>query len=431
MASANRVDRWARWSLLLALALAVLGKVLDRPGLAPFWGGLLFAFGEAALVGGLADWFAVKALFAHPFGIPFPHTAIIPRNRHRIVREVRELVQHEWLPRSLLTAKVEAFDFVGQGLLPVVEPLKPHLREVLRSAALDLLDQLSPQQVAGFLARGLAGSVDADKVGPFLADLARRAREEGWLAPLLREWVRALQDWAESPRSRQTIQRRLGQAAYAYQDRSWFKGLTLRVAEALGGVDLEAAAAALQAEVYHFATDQLAEESELQRVVSDGLSTVERRLRGEPEFMESVKGFILDTAQAGPLAGLLGPVLASLCAEGRRELASAESSALRVAMRQLDGWVARLEKDAVLREQLNAWCRRLAVGMVEKHHSLIGALVEEQMNRLSERNLSELIQAKVGEDLNWIRLNGTFVGGLVGTALYLSFTLGRWLLEGP
>ena len=66
-----------------------------------------------------------------------------------------------------------------------------------------------------------------------------------------------------------------------------------------------------------------------------------------------------------------------------------------------------------------AWCRRLATELVDKHHSLVGALVEEQMNRLSDQDLTELIQARVGEDLNWIRLNGTFVGGLIGLVLYL------------
>src|SRR6266699_3371301 len=99
MSARKRVDRWAKASLLAALALAVAG--------------LLLAFGEAALVGGLADWFAVRALFAHPFGIPFPHSALIPRNRRRIVAEVRSLVENEWLPRAMLVGRVNAFDFVG------------------------------------------------------------------------------------------------------------------------------------------------------------------------------------------------------------------------------------------------------------------------------------------------------------------------------
>src|SRR5215468_9221501 len=132
MSPSNRVGRWAKGSLLAALAVAIAGLLLRDSGAAPLVGGMLLACGEAALVGGLADWFAVRALFVHPFGIPFPHTALIPRNRRRIVREIGQLVQHEWLPPSLLKAKVAGFDFVGSGLLPVVEPLKPHLRELIR-----------------------------------------------------------------------------------------------------------------------------------------------------------------------------------------------------------------------------------------------------------------------------------------------------------
>src|SRR5262249_31565797 len=200
----NRVGSWAGWALVGALALAALGRYVEHRH-EPFWGGLLLAFAEAALVGGLADWFAVRALFGHPFGIPFPHTALIPRNRVRLVRQIRDLVLNGCLPRALLTAKVEAFDSVGRGLLPVVEPMKPHLRSVLREVARNVLDEVSPQHVAGFLARGLAGSVNADKVGPFLGDLTRRAREQRWLEPLLREGVQKPAQWADSPPSPHTI----------------------------------------------------------------------------------------------------------------------------------------------------------------------------------------------------------------------------------
>src|SRR5438270_10790551 len=120
MSSANRIDRWAKLSLLFALGLAVVGVILEHYKFAPFVGGLLLAFGEAALVGGLADWFAVRALFAHPFGIPFPHSAIIPRNRRRIEAELRNLVENEWLPRDMLQTRINSFDFVGDMLLPFV-----------------------------------------------------------------------------------------------------------------------------------------------------------------------------------------------------------------------------------------------------------------------------------------------------------------------
>ncbi len=427
MGEPRRVERIARLSLLLALSVAAAGKILEHYAPAKFWGGLLFAFGEAALVGGLADWFAVRALFVHPFGIPFPHTALIPRNRRRIVRQIGNLVQNEWLPKSLLAAKVNAFDFVGDGLLPVVEPLKPHLRELLRSAFLDVLDSIDSEEVSAFLARGLAGTLDGDGIAPALSDLARRAREERWLEPVLREWVRKLQEWADSPASQEAILARLRQAARSYRERGWFKRLTMEVAEAVGGVDLPAAAGVLRDEIKRFAADQLADESGVQQVVRDGLATLERRLRDDPEFLRALRGF----AVPGPDGGLpvvLAPVLKSLREQGRRELESPGSHLLAAAMNHLEGWLKRLESEAALREQVNGWARRLAVQLIEQHHALVGKLVEEQLNRLSEERLSELIEDKVGEDLNWIRLNGTFVGGLVGVFLDLSFSAASALL---
>jgi uncharacterized membrane-anchored protein YjiN (DUF445 family) len=421
------MERWARLSLLAALGVAVAGK-LGEHYLSPFWGGLVFAFGEAALVGGLADWFAVRALFVHPFGIPFPHTAIIPRNRPRIVREIRALVENEWLPRSLLRAKAEAFDFVGSGLLPLAESLRGHLREVLRSIARDVFNQVEPHELAGFLARGVAGSVSAEKVGPFLADLAVRAREQGWLEPLLREWVRRLQEWAGLDQSRAVIRRRLEQAATAYRDKGWFKKVTYKVAEVFGGVDLNEAAGVILDEIRRFAADQLAEGSQVQQIVRDGLKNIERRLREDADFLRDVRDFVLETSETGTLTMLLEPVLASLRSEALREVDDPQSRLVGWAMGQLDAWLRRLAEDAAARDEFNAWCRRLAAAQVDKHHDLIGALVEEQLNRLSEENLSELIEAKVGEDLNWIRLNGAFVGGLVGGFLYLAFTVPMRLL---
>jgi uncharacterized membrane-anchored protein YjiN (DUF445 family) len=425
-----RIERLARLALVAALALAVFGKVLERSGLSPFWGGLFLAFGEAALVGGLADWFAVRALFVHPFGIPFPHTALIPRNRQRIVQEIGQLVQHEWLPPSLFKAKIATFDFVGSGLMPVVEPLRPHLRELLRSAALDVLNDLSPHQVSLLLARGLAGAVDAERIGPFLGDLARRARDQHWLEPLLREWIGRLLRWAQSQQSRAVIHGHLRDAAGAYRERGWFKKVTYNVAERFGGIDLEAAAEVLQDEVRRFAASQLEAGSEMQQMVQDGLEAIERRLHEDPAFLEDIKGFLLETSEAGSLTVLLEPVLTSLRAQARQELEAPGAPVLDNALARIDAWLKQLAENVQLREQINAWCRRLATQLVEQHHSLVGALVEEQLNRLSDENLAKLIEAKVGEDLNWIRLNGSFVGGIVGVVLYLALHLVGWLTGG-
>jgi uncharacterized membrane-anchored protein YjiN (DUF445 family) len=427
MAIPDRIDRLARGSLLIALGLAVVGKVLEHPDRLPFWGGLLAAFGEAALVGGLADWFAVSALFAHPFGIPFPHTALIPRNRNRIIREIRELVLKEWLPLSLLRSKLEKFDFVGQALMPVMAPLRAHLRELFRAIALDLLGRLDTRPAATLIARGLAGVAEGNRLAPFLADLTQRARERRWLEPIVGELVRRLQQWADLPECRRQIRLHLDHAASAYRERGAMKDFAFFVGKVLGAIDLDQAANVLQAELRRFAAEQLAPDSQVHLLLIDGLAGMEHRLREDPTYLDEVRGLLGAT---DTLVALLEPVLASLRDEAGQQLRQPDSPWLELALREVDGWVEQLRTDPKKAEQVNEWCRRLVITQVEQHHGLIGELVEEQMNRLSEKNLTELIQARVGEDLNWIRLNGTFVGGLIGVALYLLTTVVQRLSNG-
>lgn len=427
MAARERIGKVALASLGFALALAVVGKLMELSWGLPFLGGLVAAFGEAALVGGLADWFAVRALFAHPFGIPFPHTAIIPNNRKRLTAEIRKLVVNEWLPRDVLARKVSGFDFVGRGFLPLLPTLRPQLRELLRTALGEALRSVEPRAVAGWLTRGVSGRIEPGQIAPWLAEMVRRAREQGWLEPVLREVVWRLEQWAAAPACRKFIRQRLDRAATSYRERDGWKDLLMTLGEISGGVDLDEASSAVQMELRRFASEQMASGSHMQTMLQDGLAHIEGRLRGDPEFLASITAAV-GGGESAP--AILARVLSSLRDEALRQVEAEHSPWLDLALGQIDGWMTRLQEDAVLRGRVNEWCRNLAVAQIDQHHALIGVLVEEQMNRLSDAAMTELIEKRVGEDLNWIRLNGTFVGGLIGVALYLLVALGRWLSAG-
>ena len=148
---------------------------------------------------------------------------------------------------------------------------------MLAKAAADLLRQASPARLSTFLARGAAQAVDPDKLGPTLANLLARARDQQWLEPLLREWIHKLHDWAALPQSKEIIHNRLALAAGSYRERGWFKNVTYQFAEVLGGVDLQEAADVIQMEIQRFAAEQLAEESQMQQIVRDGLKNIEER----------------------------------------------------------------------------------------------------------------------------------------------------------
>src|SRR5262249_7620362 len=153
------------------------------------------------------DWFAVRALFAHPFGIPFPHSALIPRNRRRIVAEIRGLVENEWLPRSTLVTRINTFDFVASAIMPFVHSHKERLQDLLRTVAQNVLADIPPEQVAGFLARAAGRALEAEEVQAFAARLLHRARQEGWLEPLLEAMLKRLGEWADSAESHTLIYR--------------------------------------------------------------------------------------------------------------------------------------------------------------------------------------------------------------------------------
>jgi uncharacterized membrane-anchored protein YjiN (DUF445 family) len=429
MGSRKRVGSWATASLLLALGLVLFGLTLSRTGITPFWGGLLMAFGEAALVGGLADWFAVRALFTHPLGITiFPHTALIPRNRRRIVQEICNLVETQWLPKEMLRARIDAFDFVGGGLVPVVAALKPSLPDVLRTVAVDLLRDVEPDKVSAFLAQVTGRSLPPEKVVPFLADLLQRLRDETWLRTVLRELVGRLKTWADSPRCRAVILDHLQRAAAEYKKRDLVKRFTTWLAQVSGGLDLETAAGVLQFELQRFAESQAGENSDLYLLVHDGLADLQERLRDNPEFGLRVQNWVLRLRDSEMLEGLIASVVAALQTEGLRLLEGLDSEVLQWAVERLQAWLDRLAADPQTQAWVNDWCHRKAVALLEQYHGLIGVLVREQLDRLSDERLTTMIEEKVGEDLNWIRINGAVVGGVVGMFLYLSITLLTGLL---
>jgi uncharacterized membrane-anchored protein YjiN (DUF445 family) len=424
MGSHNRVGSWATSSLVLALCLVLIGLTLARTGITPFWGGLLMAFGEAALVGGLADWFAVRALFTHPLGITiFPHTALIPRNRRRIVQEICNLVETQWLPKEMLRARIDAFDFVGGGLMPLVAALKPSLPDVLRTVAVDLLHDVEPNKVSAFLAQVTSRSIPPEQVVPFLADLLQRLRDETWLRTLLRELIVRLKRWADSPRCRAVILDHLQRAAAEYKKRDLVKRFTTWLAQVSGGLDLETAAGVLQFELQRFAESQANDQSDLNLMVRDGLADLEGRLRDDPELGLRVQNWVSQLRDSELLEGVIASVVAALQAEGLRILEGLDSEVLGWAVERLQNWVDRLAADPQTQAWVNDWCRRKAVGLLEQYHGLIGVLVREQLERLSDERLTTMIEEKVGEDLNWIRINGAVVGGVVGACLYLSITL--------
>lgn len=382
---------------LLVLFAALFAVTLTVHGPRPAWLALR-AISEAALVGGLADWFAITALFRRPLGLPIPHTAILPANKERIGEGLARFLDRNFLTPEVLLPELR--------LLRLSERLAAWLARRRNAAALaaeigkalpSLLRAVDDRQVAGFLARALgeqlAGAPFAALLGRLVGVLTAAGYHEAVLDCAL--------DYARDRLAR-------GEegvlAAVTERRRRWIpRAINREIARAM----LRALAELLD--------DLRAPEGAARRALLTSIRDFASVLAQSPDAV--LRGV--------PAAALNSPELrawGTASWEAVRDLLladlSAPTSRVERALAMMIGSLGdALQADAAMRVRLDSAVEAIAAEALPWREELI-RFVAEVVRRWEPRGFTERIEAVVGADLQYIRINGTIVGGLVGGALY-------------
>ena len=408
------VDRARRMRMmatgLLLLMAAVLVAALQFGGSHPAWG-YLIAFTEAAMVGGLADWFAVTALFRHPLGIPIPHTAIIPEKKDRIADTMAEFLRDNFLTPGVVARRMRDMNLalaLGDFL---AEPRPRGTRRITEGAAgllADLLQSLDPERLGSQVRAGLARQAERIEIAPLLGNVLAAAIADGRHRPLLDSAIR----WAGvTLETNEDLVRTMIQAR---------ANAVLRWT----GLDQKLANSVLDG-LYRMLAEVLVDpDHQLRKTVEDGLANLAHDLVHDPatrEKVESAKREILNNPAVGEWwMGVWEKLRLSLIDMARHPDAALQG--------QLGGAMAELgralREDPALQWQINRFARRTAVGVASRYGAQIVQLVSETVRRWDARTVSSRIEQAVGRDLQFIRINGTLVGGLVGVAIH---ALTQWL----
>ncbi|HVL76195.1 MAG TPA: DUF445 family protein, partial [Noviherbaspirillum sp.] len=170
--TARGLDRTRRLATGLLIAMAVVFVIARSQQAAYPWLSFVAAFAEAAMVGALADWFAVTALFRSPFGLPIPHTAIIPRNKDRIGDSLSNFLEHNFMTQEIIREELRMIDFAGAvaGWLAQPENSRSLSRQVLRALPA-LLRVVEDEDVRQFMQQRLSRAIDNTKLAPLAAEL--------------------------------------------------------------------------------------------------------------------------------------------------------------------------------------------------------------------------------------------------------------------
>lgn len=388
--------------MLIAMALlfiAARASVHVHPAI-----GFVQAFAEAAMVGGLADWFAVTALFRHPMGLPIPHTAIIPRNKDRIGDTLALFLRDNFLTPAVVARRMRHIDVAGAAGRFLASPSggDGRLRAGASRLMADLLEALDQERLGGMVKGAIGQRLRAIAIGPLIGQAIEAAMRDGRHAPVMDGIIH----WADKALAanehliRQMVHERAGKML------RW-TGLDENLANAiLSGL-----------------TRMLAEMAEdpghpLRQKAEEGMAKLAFDLQFDPDMQAKaaqVRDEILDNpAMQRWIEGLWEQARGGLL-RAVRDPQRAMAGKLGEALRQLGGT---MQQDARLRVVINRFVRRAAVGATASYGDAIVRLVSDTVRGWDAGTVTRRLEHAVGRDLQYIRINGTLVGGLVGLAIH-------------
>ena len=390
----------------LLVAMAVL--FLTVRALTPNDGGwgFLRAFTEAAMVGGLADWFAVTALFRHPLGLPIPHTAIVPRNKDRIGDQLAQFLRDNFLIPGVIARRMRRLDVAGaiaRWLTDPPEGAGGRFRRGASKLVAQVLEGLDPARLGGMVKAGIGARLRETEVSPILGQLLKAAIAEGRHAPLLDGAIR----WAAGALAandhliRAMVHERAGSLL------RW-TGLDETVANKL--IDgLDNLLAEMTGNPEH--PLRLKAEEGLDRLAWDLQHDDAMRAR-----IEAMKNeLIANPAMQRWLDGLWEQARAAM-RKIARDPEAAMAGRIGDVLRQIG---ATLRDDIHLSRTINRFVRRAVVGIAADYGDGIVRLVSETVRGWDTATITGRLENAVGRDLQYIRINGTVVGGLVGLAIHV------------
>ncbi|MEV7034054.1 DUF445 domain-containing protein [Streptomyces sp. NPDC093272] len=403
----RRMKATATGLLLFVAVVYVLAKWASGAG-AGSWADYVAAAAEAGMVGALADWFAVTALFRHPLGLPIPHTAIIPTKKDQLGVSLGEFVGENFLSRDVVRQRLRAVGIASRLGAWLAEPKNAdRVTAELATALRGALTVLRDSDVQAVVGEAITRRADAQEIAPGIGKMLDRVVADGGHRRVVDLVVGRAHDWLElhadsvmdavqggapgwTPRF---VDRKVGERVY--------KEL-LRFCTEMRDMPSHPARGALDRFLADFAND-------LQ-------SDTETRAR-----VERLKGEVLGRGEVQDLIASAWTAVRSMIVSAAED----ERSELRLRVRaSLISLGARMAGEAKVQDKVDSWVEGAAVHVVSTYRKEITSLITDTVAGWDAEHTTRKIEAHIGRDLQFIRINGTVVGSLAGV---LIFTVSRAL----
>ena len=388
-------------AMLIAMVALYLVSVLNA-GNGAVWG-YTRAFAEAAMVGGLADWFAVTAIFRRPLGLPIPHTAVIPRSKDRIADALGEFVAVNFLAPDVVRDRLGDQDLAGGVARQLADPASARrIADGVIDALPAIVELFDDETVNAFMRRQIEefgkDARLANLAGQALRVLTEHGRHQPVLDAALSEGWRALEENEAAIRAQVR-----SKTSWAWR----LISLDARASDAL--------ISAIETTLREAAHDQ---NHPLRRRVTDMLNKFSDDLENAPEMRAQIEKLIGDLL-SHPSVGAYMQNLWSSLKEGMRRGAASHQTQTRAALADaVASFGQSLRDDKAAQEALNTRLRVFLAELADRHGGDAASLISDTIKSWDSKTMVEKLEQNVGPDLQYIRINGTIIGGLIGLAIH-------------
>lgn len=390
-------------SLLVIATLIYLGcRWLEATGRDGAWTGYVRAASEAGMVGALADWFAVTALFRHPLNIPIPHTAIIKRKKDQVGHALSSFVGENFLNAPLIAEKLRQAHIPERGADWVLDQGGAERTGKEAARLIDLVvNGVDPAEAEQLLRTLVIDKASEPDWGPPLGRGLEQLINEGRTEPVVDAVVVWLDDKARD--SEDLVVRLLDERTPTWAPKF--------VRDLVGD--------RVYRELVQFTGDVRADpDHEARQAIRRFITQLADDLQHDPAMIERVEGFKEDIMSSAPVQALPGRLWEAVRST-LTDMARDEDSLLR---RKIVSWVTDFATRVRTEEELRDSLERRIVGaasyLAENYAGEVTGIIGDTVERWDADEASDRIELMVGKDLQFIRVNGTVVGALAGLAIY-------------
>ena len=407
----RRQRRLALGVLLAAAALAVAFFPLR----ATWWGGWMLAIAEAGIVGGLADWFAVTAIFRRPLGLPIPHTALIPANWELMAARVGTMVGSRVLTKEYVAQEIARVDIASLIARAAERLTSRDLDVATRELARWLAAEMSPKAASDVITR-LRDLLLDRPLAPVLAAALQMVRRHDWDQRIVTALAGSLAEALDRPAFRATAGELVDDLLARYRERMGaYPRFWIGVASMLGLIDRERVLSALQAGLRQVAQEP---DHPVRQRLMEAMNELPGRLRTDGRLAERVEAAKRELLATPIATRVIEDTAAALHRTLLADLDRPRSEVRVWIVERLERARQALVADEEFRLQLDRWGKARVLEIVERHHQRIAEFIENGVLALGPEGAVRLIEEHAGDDLQYIRVNGTVVGGLAGGLLY-------------